>query len=37
MARLDYRMEWEDAFLAYLKELEEKETGDFLRGLECGA
>ncbi len=24
LARLDYRMEWEDAFLAYLKKLEEK-------------
>lgn len=24
LARLDYRMEWEDAFLAYLKALEEK-------------
>ena len=24
LARLDYRMEWEDAFLAYLKRLEEK-------------
>lgn len=24
LARLDYRMEWEDAFLAYLKNLEEK-------------
>ena len=24
LARLDYRMEWEDAFLAYLKGLEEK-------------
>ena len=26
LARLDYRMEWEDAFLAYLKGLEEKKT-----------
>ena len=24
LARLDYRMEWEDAFLSYLKKLEEK-------------
>ena len=24
LARLDYRMQWEDAFLAYLKQLEEK-------------
>ena len=24
LARLDYRMRWEDAFLAYLKKLEEK-------------
>ena len=33
LARLDYRMTWEDAFLAYLKKLEEKHpvivTGDF--------
>ena len=36
LARLDYRMEWEAAFLAYLKQLEEKKAGDFLRGSECG-
>lgn len=33
LARLDYRMEWEDAFLAYLKQLEAKKPvvvcGDF--------
>ena len=29
LARLSYRMEWEDAFLAYLKKLEEKKPGIF--------
>lgn len=35
LTRLSYRMRWEDAFLSYLKKLEEKKTGDFLRGSEC--
>ena len=35
LARLPYRMEWESAFLAYLKRLEEK-AGDILWGFECG-
>ena len=30
LARLDYRMEWEDDFLAYLKSLERDKTGDLL-------
>ena len=34
LARLDYRMQWEDAFLTYLKELEE-ETGHFLWRFKC--
>jgi exodeoxyribonuclease-3 len=28
LARLDYRMTWEDAFLAYLKKLEEKKQSN---------
>lgn len=34
LKRLDYRMEWEDAFLSYLKKLEEKKPVGLLRGLE---
>ena len=47
LARLPYRMEWEDAFLAYLKKLEEKKPEKMskkekldlsvLRRPECGA
>ena len=32
LKRLDYRMEWEKAFLAYLKKLEEKKT-EFIDGM----
>lgn len=31
LTRLDYRMQWETDFLAYLKKLEEKKARDFLR------
>ncbi len=31
LAQLDYRMRWEDAFLAYLKKLEEKKPVSLLR------
>ena len=34
LARLDYRMKWEDDFLAYLKGLEKDKSGGFLRGPE---
>ena len=37
LTRLAYRMEWEAAFLAYLKKLEKKATGYFLRRSECCA
>ena len=37
LARLPYRMEWESAFLAYLKGLREDKTGHFLWRSECGA
>ena len=37
LARLDYRMKWEDDFRAYLKGLDEKKTGGRMRGSECGA
>ena len=37
LARLDYRMQWEDAFLTYLKELEKKKPvifcGDLISDL----
>ena len=33
LKRLDYRMEWEDAFLSYLKKLEEKKPVIFCGGL----
>ena len=36
LARLDYRMRWEDAFLSYLKGLEEKKADCILRRSECG-
>ena len=36
LARLDYRMKWEDDFLAYLKKLEENQACGILRGSECG-
>ena len=35
LARLDYRMRWEDAFLTYLKELEKKKPVIFLWGFKC--
>ena len=35
LARLDYRMAWEDDFRRYLKALEEKKAGGGLRGYEC--
>ncbi len=35
LARLDYRMQWEDAFLAYLKELEKKKPVSFLWRFKC--
>ncbi len=31
LARLDYRMTWEDAFLAYLKKAGREKAGDLLR------
>ena len=31
LKRLDYRMTWEDAFLAFLKELDAKKTHRFVR------
>lgn len=36
LKRLDYRMEWEKAFLAYLKKLEEKKPVIFCGRPECG-
>ena len=36
LTRLDYRMEWEDAFLSYVRQLEEKKAGNHLRRYECG-
>ena len=36
LARLDYRMEWENAFRTYLLKLDEKKTGDPLRGPQRG-
>ena len=37
LARLDYRMKWEDDFRTYLKKLEETKTGDCDRRYECSA
>lgn len=37
LARLSYRMEWEDAFLAYLKKLEEKKPVIFCGDLNVAA
>lgn len=37
LARLDYRMKWEDAFLAYLKKLEEKKPVVFCGDLNVAA
>ena len=35
LARLDYRMKWEEDFLAYLKKLEETKPVVFCGDLEC--
>jgi exodeoxyribonuclease III len=35
LARLDYRMQWEDDFLQYLKKLRAGQAGGRLRGFEC--
>ena len=37
LARLDYRMKWEDDFRTYLKKLEETKAGDCDRRYECSA
>ena len=37
LARIDYRMAWEDAFRGYLKELGPKETCYFMRRFKCCA
>ena len=37
LARLDYRMRWEDDFRMYLKKLERKKAGHRNRRYECGA
>ena len=37
LARLDYRMRWEDDFRMYLKKLEGKKAGHRNRRYECGA
>ena len=37
LARLDYRMKWEDDFFAYLKKLEANKPVIFLRRFECCA
>ena len=36
LTRLAYRMQWEEAFLQYLKKLEETQPVIFLWGPECG-
>ena len=36
LARLDYRMEWEDDLRDYLMELDANEAGGLLRRSECG-
>ena len=36
LKRLDYRMEWEDAFLSYLEKAGGEKAGDLLRGLKRG-
>lgn len=35
LARLPYRMKWEEDFLVYLKRLEREKAGDILRGSKC--
>ena len=37
LARLDYRMKWEDDFLRVFEEAGREQAGDFLRRSECGA
>ena len=37
LARLSYRMEWEDAFLSYLDGLNEKKPVIFCRRSQCGS
>lgn len=36
LARLDYRMKWEDDFRAYLKKLDEKKACNYVWRFECG-
>ncbi len=37
LARLPYRMTWEEAFFSYLKKAGGEKAGDFLRRLKCGS